>query len=229
MSTQYTVFWCFFHALCMYCARRGACKSILSGSLWFLSMGPQAERILSVCCSNFDFPVSFPNWCWNANWLHIRHDKCIGRNRQEQWHCPVKWDQWDCVLKDLEEFGGTRLFLLNQYNTGIFSCFLLLLPCFSSIFRQTNDDNTRSVSEDCLCFSRIQSLHRLLGVDFHDEEDESISLTLYNRRLNILLVQHRSEFFLPNRYSSCGWACRISSLCFCFGLWSACKITCIQF
>ena len=27
----------------------------------------------------------------------------------------------------------------------------------------------------------------------------------------------------PNRYSSCGWAGRISSLWFCFGLWSACK------
>ena len=33
MSTQYTVFSCFFHALCMYCARRGASRSIISGSL----------------------------------------------------------------------------------------------------------------------------------------------------------------------------------------------------
>ena len=77
----------------------------------------------------------------------------------------------------------------------IYFCFLLLLPCFSSICRQTNDDNTRNVSEDCLWFSRIQSLHHFLWVDFHDEEDESISSTLHNRRLNILLVQHRSKFF----------------------------------
>ena len=34
-----------------------------------------------------------------------------------------------------------------------------------------------------------------LGVDFHDEEDESISSTLHNRRLHFLLVQHRSKFF----------------------------------
>ena len=88
------------------------------------------------------------------------------------------------------------MFLMNQYNTGILCCFLLLLlPCFSSTFRQTNDDNTRNVSEDCLLFSRIQSLHHLLWVDFHDEEDESISSTLHNRRLNILLVQHQSKFF----------------------------------
>ena len=44
MSTQYTVFWCFIHALCMYCARRGALKSIVSGSLWFLSMGPTSRK-----------------------------------------------------------------------------------------------------------------------------------------------------------------------------------------
>ena len=44
---------------------------------------PEAERILSVCCPIFDLQVSIPNWWWNVNWLHIRHDKCIGRNRPE--------------------------------------------------------------------------------------------------------------------------------------------------
>ena len=33
----------------------------------------------------------------------------------------------------------------------------------------------------------------------------------------------------PNCYSSCGWAGRSTSLWFCFGLWSACKSTCIRF
>ena len=70
----------------------------------------------------------------------------------------------------------TRLLQTTQYNIEIFSCVLLLLPCFSSTCRQTNDDNTRNVSEDCLWFSRIQSLHHFLW-------------TLQNRRLNILLVQ----------------------------------------
>ena len=54
------------------------------------------------------------------------------------------------------------------------------------------------------CLSN-QSLHHCLEVDFHDEEDGS-----------------------PNKCSSCGWPDRISFLWFCFGLWSACKITCIH-
>ena len=95
------------------------------------------------------------------------------------------------------------MFLMCQYSTGLFSCFLLLLPCFSSTCRQTNDDKTQNDPDDCLSFSRIQSLHHLLEVDFHDEEDGSISSTLHNRRANIFLVQHRSKFF-PNRSSSCG-------------------------
>ena len=33
-------------------------------------------------------------------------------------------------LNDLEELGGTKLFLKNQYNTDIFSCCLLLLLFF---------------------------------------------------------------------------------------------------
>ena len=87
------------------------------------------------------------------------------------------------------------MLLTNQYNTGIFSCFLLLLPWFSSTCRQTNDENSRNVLEDCLWFSRTQLLHHFLDAVFHDEEDELISSTLHNWRLNILLVQHRSKFF----------------------------------
>ena len=59
-------------------------------------------------------------------------------------------DQSDCILNDFEELEGARLFLKNQYSIGIFSCFLLLLPCFSSTCRQTNEDNTGNVSEECL-------------------------------------------------------------------------------
>ena len=56
-------------------------------------------------------------------------------------------------------------------NTEIFACFLLLLPCGSSTSRHTNDDNIRNDSEDNLLFTRTQSLHHLLEVDYHDEED----------------------------------------------------------
>ena len=57
----------------------------------------------------------------------IVHDAVhSSRSYQEPYgFCP--WDR-DCVLNDLEALGGTRLLLRNQYNTGIFSCFLLLLP-----------------------------------------------------------------------------------------------------
>ena len=41
----------------------------------FCPWDPQAERILSVCWSKFDLQVSIPNWWWNVNWLHMRHDK----------------------------------------------------------------------------------------------------------------------------------------------------------
>ena len=56
MSTQYTAFWCFFHALCMYCAWRDAFKSIVSRSLWFLCMTTaNGKKKPFVCCSKFDF------------------------------------------------------------------------------------------------------------------------------------------------------------------------------
>ena len=90
-------------------------------------------------------------------------------------------DQQDCVLNDLGELGNEKLFLKNQYNTEIFSCVFLLLPWRSSTVRQTNDDKTQNDPEDYLLLSRIQSLHHCLEVDFHDEEDGSISSTLNNR------------------------------------------------
>ena len=80
-------------------------------------------------------------------------------------------DQQDCVLNDLEELGGKEFLQRHQYNTEIFSCFLLLLPCCSSTFHQTNVEIAQNGSEENLLFSRNQSLHHLLEVDYHDEED----------------------------------------------------------
>ena len=73
----------------------------------------------------------------------------------------------------------------------------IILPWCSSTFLQTNVDNTQNGSEDCLFFSKIQSLHHFLEVDYHDEEDSSVSSTLLNRRANIFLVQYRSNFSHP--------------------------------
>ena len=51
-------------------------------------------------------------------------------------------------------------------------------------FHQTNVENSQIRTEDIPLFSRIQSLHHLLEVDDHDEEEYSIVLTLGNRLAN---------------------------------------------
>ena len=84
------VFWCFFHALCMSCARRGAPKSIVSGSLCSLSIGSTGRKntvclLLKICppginpelmmeCKLIAHPISCnegslrlrPEWPWRA-------------------------------------------------------------------------------------------------------------------------------------------------------------------
>ena len=81
-------------------------------------------------------------------------------------------DQWDCVLNDLEELGDKEfLVLTSQYNVEIFSCSLRLLLLCSSTFHQINVEIAKNGSEDDLLISRIQSLHHLLEVDYHDEEE----------------------------------------------------------
>ena len=67
---------------------------------------------------------------------------------------------------------------MDQYNIEIFSCFLRLLPLYSSTFHQTNVEIAQIRSEDNLLISRVQSLHRLLEVGDHDEEEYSVVLTL---------------------------------------------------
>ena len=104
-------------------------------------------------------------------------------------------DQQDCVMNDLEEFGDKEFLVqMDQDNTEIFCCFLLVLPCCSSAFHQTNVEKTQNGSEDNLLFSRIQSLHHLLEVVYHDEE-WSVASTLDKRWANNLLVQYQSKFF----------------------------------
>ena len=105
-------------------------------------------------------------------------------------------DQWDCVLNDLGELGGKEfLVLMDQYNIEIFSCFLRISPLYSSTFHQTNVENSQMRSEDNVLISRIQSLH-LLEVDYHDEEEYSVVLTLGKRWANTLLAQYQSKIFL---------------------------------
>ena len=74
------------------------------------------------------------------------------------------------------------------------------LPTFWSLhgivrILQTNDDNTRNDSEDDLLFSRIQSLHHCLEVDFHRH------WIIGERMFSWFNISPSS---LPNRKSSCG-------------------------
>ena len=81
-------------------------------------------------------------------------------------------DQQDCVLNDLGEPGGKKiLVLMDRYNIENFSCFFSLLQFYSSIFHQTNVEIAQNGSEVNLLIFRIQSLHHLLEVDYHDEEE----------------------------------------------------------
>ena len=103
-------------------------------------------------------------------------------------------DQWDCVLNDLEELVGKEfLVLTDQYNIEIFSCGLRLLPFYSSTFHQTTTESSQIRTEDNLLTSRIQSLHLLLEVDHHDEEEKSVFWTLGKRLANNLLAQYQSK------------------------------------
>ena len=107
MSTQYTVSWC---TLSIFSIKM---QDVVWSDQALLDLGDscawdsQAERMLSVCCSNFDLSVSILNWWWNVNWLHIQYDKCTRRNWSELVDCPVMKDHWDCVLNLLEELGGS--------------------------------------------------------------------------------------------------------------------------
>ena len=111
-------------------------------------------------------------------------------------HCPVMKDQWDFVLNDLEELGGKEfLVVTDQYNIEIVSCCLRLLPFCSSTLHQTNVESAQKRSDDDLSISRIRSLHLLLAVIDHDEEEYSVVLTLGKRYANKSLALHQSKIF----------------------------------
>ena len=71
------------------------------------------------------------------------------KTRSELIFCPVTKDQWDYVVNDLEEHGDKEfLVLMDQYNIEIFSCFLRLLPLYSSTFQQTNVEIAQDRTEE---------------------------------------------------------------------------------
>ena len=68
---NFTAPWCFFHALCKYCARRGTEKSIFSGSLCSLSLGSIGKK--NTVCLLLEFwppsinPLLMIEWRFNAH------------------------------------------------------------------------------------------------------------------------------------------------------------------
>ena len=86
------------------------------------------------------------------------------------------------------------LVLTDLYSIEIFCCLRLLLS-YSSIQNQTSVESTQTRSEDNLSVSRIQSLHLLLDVFDHDEEECSVVLTLGKRCATKFLALHQSKIF----------------------------------
>ena len=190
---QYTVSWCLFHVFLSYHAKTRCFQVNLMRIFVFLVRGMHRRKEYRL---SFVLPVSILNSWWSVNWLHIRYDKSTRKNCSELRHCPVVKEQWDSVLNDLEELGDKEfLVLMDQYNIEIFSCFLRLLPLYTSIFHQTNVEIAQDRSEDNLLISGIQSLHHLLEVDYHDEEECSVASTLDNRWTNNLVVQYQNKIF----------------------------------
>ena len=162
---------------------------------------------------------------------HIQCCKYVGRIHAELSHCPAMKDQWDYVLNNLEELGDKEFsVLMDQYNIEIFSCCLrpfatctlplLIRPMFG-LHNIVPKIHTPSIS-------RVQSLHHLLEVDDHDEEEYSVVLILVSD-WRIIFWLNISPLFLSNWYSFCKWAGRSTSLWFCFSLWSARKSKYIRF
>ena len=219
MLTQHTVFWCFFHALCMYRARRGAFKSIVSGSLCSLSIG-STSRKNTVCWLLKCWPPGVnPEFMMECKLIaHPTWEMCLKKLSGTK---TLSWNEGSTRLRPEWPWRARRKKNFrpkHQCNTKIFSCFLLLLllPCCSSTFHQTNIENSQIRSEENLLISRIHSLHQLLEVDDHDEEEYSVvltlgtrlsvSLTLSSQRARILVVQCQSKFFpQKEKFSWMSW------------------------
>ena len=143
MSTQYAVFWCFIHALCMDCTRRGASKSNMWRSLWFFvhKIHKREEYRLSLLLEFF-LPVSILNLWWSVNWLAHPIRWMYSRKCPEITHCPEVKDQWDCVLNDPEELGDKEfLVLTDQYNIYTVSWCFLHACCMDCIRRGASNSN----------------------------------------------------------------------------------------
>ena len=139
------------HLLLVCHARRGASRSITSGSLRSLFTGSTAVKNTVCLLLKFCLPGINPEFVMECKLIAHPCDNGTRRNCSELTHCLVVKDQWDCVLNDLEELGDREFFvLMGQYNIELFSCFLRLMPLYSSTFHQTNVENSQIRTKDNL-------------------------------------------------------------------------------
>ena len=139
-------------------------------------------------------------------------------------------DQQDCVLNDLGELGGTELFPEESAQYCYF--FLCPPPPVILLFHFSSDQWWQNTKWSWRLSFYSPDFNRSIIVSRYT----SMTKKKMNQFLRHWIIGGRiiswfnigpSSF--SNWYSSCGWASRIVSLWFCFGLHSACKITCIQF
>ena len=103
--------------------------------------------------------------------------------------------QRDCVLNDLEELVDQDFLVLIDHH-NIKKNFLWPPPPAIVLFHISSEQCREfSSTEDNLLISRIQSLHLLVEVNCHDEEEYSVVLTLGKRYANKFLALHQSKIF----------------------------------
>ena len=226
MSTQYTAFWCFFYAWCMYRAWRGAFKSIVSGSLWFLSMGFTRRKCLSVA-QIFDLQISIPNCEWNENWLHIGHGKSTGRSRSELLHLQNKINE----IASWMDLKGSKAKNFSWKIGTILKSFLVSSNSCHAFFHLSSDPwwRCKNISEDRLWFSRIQLLHHYLWWNFHDGQRWVNFFHTAVSGSGHSPCSTSVQILYPIGMVGCGRIGTFTSLWFCFGTCSACKIPHLQF
>ena len=193
MWTKYTVFWCFFHTFCFYEARHGAFKSISSGSVflvhWIHRRDEYRLSVVQIVTS------SCQSW---IDGVQIDCTSCVMNVLEEivrKWDIVQKWKINETASWMTLKSSEIKNLWSWWYNSEIFSCFLRLLRLYFSTLHQANVEIIQYRSEYIPLFSGIQSLHHLLEVDDHDEEEYSDVLTLVHRLAKNLLAQHQSTFF----------------------------------
>ena len=140
---------CFMHVSCM---ARFIQVDRIRILMILIPRDPQAERVLSVCCSNIVFPVSILNLWRSLNWPHIQHVKCTRRNCLESTYCPEVNYQWCCVLNDLEELRDKQT-IAPESSVQYWN--LLFTPPPAAKHAVHRSSNKQRGSENWLSFDRF--------------------------------------------------------------------------